>query len=136
MNKKELTIKRTPLILFLLASVVFTLQNCTQSGPCEGSLTLENPIPDTTVAVGDTLFIDLTDPPVFVSSKGRVSYSFSVISGLRNIDLNRLANPNDGGDYTLFIIIGESVGEAIAELGAGSGCLENATTFNVNVNEQ
>ncbi|SMO94190.1 hypothetical protein [Gracilimonas mengyeensis] len=129
--------KRTPLILFLLlAPVVLLLQNCSQSGPCKGSLTLENPIPDTTVAVGDTLFIDLTDPPVFVSSKGRVSYSFDVISGLRNIDLNRLANPNDRGDYTLFIIIGESVGEAIAELRAGSGCLENETTFNVNVKEQ
>lgn len=127
--------KRTPLILFLLLATAVLLSTCTQSGPCEGSLTLENPIPDTTVAVGDTLFIDLTDPPVFVSLEGRVSYSFGVLSGLSNVDLNRMANPNDDGNYTLFLVIGEAEGEAIAELRAKNGCLENSLTFNITVTE-
>lgn len=128
--------KRTPPIPFLLlATAMLLLYSCTQSGPCEGSLTLENPLTDTTVAVGDTLFIDLTDPPVFVSSEGRVSYSFEVLSGLTNVDLNRMANPNDEGNYTLFLIIGEAEGDAIAELRAKDGCLENSTTFNINITE-
>ena len=64
--------KRTLLITTLLIATAVLLSNCTADGPCEGSLTLENPIPDVTVAVGDTVFIDLADPPVFVSSEGRV----------------------------------------------------------------
>ena len=126
------TMKRTPLIpVFIL--VVFLAASCTSSGPCNGSLTLENPIPDTTVAVGDTLFVDLTDPPVFASSKGRISYSFGVLSGVSNVDLNRMANPNDEGDFTIFLVIGETEGEATAELRATSGCLENSTTFNITI---
>lgn len=113
----------------------FYLISCTQSGPCEGSLILENPIPDTTVALGDTLFIDLTDPPVFVSSEGRVSYDSEVLTGLSHVDLNFISNLNDNGDFSLFLIIGESTGEAIAELKATDGCLENSLNFNITVTE-
>jgi hypothetical protein len=36
---------------------------------------------------------------------------------------------------SILLIIGESVGDAILELGANSGCLENSTTFNVTVTD-
>lgn len=94
-----------------------------------------NPIPDVTVAVGDTVHIDLANPPVFVSSGGRVSYDFGLQSGLLNVDLNRMPNPKDNGKYTLLLVIGERKGTAIAELRAISGCLENATFFNIIVTE-
>jgi hypothetical protein len=98
--------KQAPLILFLLLATAVLLSNCTQSGPCEGSLTLENPLPDTTVAVGDTLFIDLTDPPVFVSSEGEVTYDYSIESGVTNSNMNLIGNKG-----SILTITGRAVGK-------------------------
>lgn len=106
-----------------------------ERGPCTGSLTLEDPIPDTTVAVGDTLFIDLANPPLFVSSEGRVSYSVNSIQGVTNIRANLIDNPNDGNKNTLFLIAGINQGESILELVANSDCLENNTTLNLTITE-
>ncbi|SMO80770.1 hypothetical protein [Gracilimonas mengyeensis] len=128
--------KQSSVILFLLlVTASLILQNCSQSGPCEGSLTLENPIPDTTVAVGDTLFIDLTGPPVFVSSKGRVSYLPVLQSGYLNVDINQIANQADNGKLSILRIIGIEIGEAILDLQASSGCLENQLTITINITE-
>lgn len=118
--------------LFALAIAGLLLYSCTRSGPCEGALRLENPIPDTTVAVGDTLFIDLADPPVFVSSEGRVSYSYSILTGIQNVDLSVIADPNDA-EGRLLIIVGETIGEAMIEILASSGCLENSQKLNLNI---
>ena len=136
-----LELKQKTFVNGLLATaIVLLVAGCNifgtgQSGRCEGSLTLEHPIPDTTVAVGDTLFIDLANPPVFVSSKSEISYAFEVLTGLSHVDLNRMENPNDGGNFSLLLIIGEAKGEARAELQANSSCLENSLTFNIIVTE-
>lgn len=129
-----------PKIPFLLAITTagLLLYGCflgPEREPCTGRLILENPIPDTTVAVGDTLFIDLAYPPAFVSSEGRVSYFPSLNSGFFNVDVNRISNPNDGGKVTLLRIIGREIGEGILQLEAKSGCLENQTMITINVTE-
>ena len=122
-------------ILLAIATASLLLYGCIlgpERGSCEGSLTLENPIPDTTVAVGDTLLIDLTNPPVFVSSKGRVSYSYSILTGIQNVDLSVIADPNDA-EGRLLIIVGETTGEAMVEILASSGCLENSQKLDINI---
>ena len=104
--------------------------------PCTGRLILENPIPDTTVAVGDTLFIDLAEPPVFVSSEGRrISYLPSVRQRQMRVHVNLIPNTNNDERLTKLTIKGGSVGKVMAELMASSGCLENSTTFNITVIE-
>ena len=103
--------------------------------PCTGRLVLENPIPDTTVAVGDTLFIDLAEPPVFVSSEERISYLPSVKQRQKRVHVNLIPNSNNNERLTILTITGESVGKVMAELMASSGCLENSTTFNITVIE-
>jgi hypothetical protein len=125
-------------ILLAIATAALLLYGCLlgpEREPCTGRLILENPIPDTTVAIGDTLFIDLATPPVFVSSEGRVSYSLNRIQGNTNIRVNLIDNPNDGNKNTLFLIAGINQGESIIELGANSGCLENSVTFNITTTE-
>lgn len=124
------------IFLLMFIGVALLLNNCTQEGVCEGSLTLENPIPDTTVAVGDTLFIDLANPPVFVSSEGMITYDYLIVGGTHsggtlNADLSIIENANDEGNFTLLLVIGEAEGEAVAELRPKDGCLENSTTFNI-----
>jgi len=121
------------LTLFALAIAGLLLYSCTRSGPCEGLLRLENPIPDTTVAVGDTLFIDLVNPPVFVSSEGNITFIPSIKRGSNHININKMENPNDNQRLSILLIIGESVGDAVLELQAASGCLENQTTINITV---
>jgi hypothetical protein len=113
--------------------IIALLASCAMEGPCEGTLVLTNPISDVTVAVGDTVYIDLSNPPVFVSSKGRVSYFPEVLTGLSNVDVHYKANPNDQGNFTLLLVIGEAKGNASAKLSAVSNCLENSTTFNITV---
>ena len=122
--------KRALLITVLLIATAVLLSNCTADGLCEGSLTLENPIPDVTLAVGDTLFIDLTNPPVFVSSEGRVSYDYSIVTGASNSNMNLIGNT--GSTLT---ITGISDGESILELRAVSGCLENSQILTINISE-
>lgn len=113
---------------------VITVINCDQAGPCDGYLKLVNPLPDTTVVVQDTLFIDLANPPVFESSNGLVStYDFIELNGSRNISLNRMTNSNDGGRLTILVVAGLSIGNATVQLKAYSKCLENSTTFTVSV---
>jgi len=127
--------------LIVPAITVFVMSGCnlfstTQEGPCEGSLTLENPIPDTTVAVGDTVAIDLTNPPVFKSTKNDISYSFSGLQGITRIRLNLVDNPNDNNKNSLLLIRGISKGDVRIELIALSECLENTTTINITVTAQ
>lgn len=115
--------------------IVALLSSCTMEKLCEGSMVLTNTIADVTVAVGDTLFIDLANPPVFVSSKGEVTYSPWIRQGFTNINVNRIPNSEDGGDLSILVIIGRSVGEAVIELEVFSGCLENSLSFNINIIE-
>lgn len=113
--------------------IIAPLASCSRDGFCEGFIVLTNPISDVTVAVGDTVFIDLANPPVFKSSERNLTYSFRALTGSVHFDLNRNANPNDSGKFSLLLVVGESQGEALAELIATSGCLENETTFKVTV---
>lgn len=115
----------TLLIITLIAS-------CSEK-PCEGTLVLTNPIPDVTVAVGDTVYIDLANPPVFVSSEGRVSYDYQVYIGTLNANLNMIKNVSDNNHLTILLVIGRFEGVAVAELLSKDGCLENKTTFNINI---
>jgi hypothetical protein len=115
-----------------LVLVITLLASCSEK-PCEGTLVLTNPIPDVTVAVGDTVYIDLANPPVFVSSEGRVSYDYQVYIGTLNANLNMTKNASDNNNFTLLLVIGRSVGVAVAELLPNDGCLENKTTFNINI---
>lgn len=119
----------------ILCTAILLLTNCTQSGPCEGSLTLGNPLPDTTVAVGDTLFIDLASPPLFETSGEKITYDYEITLGTVNADLSIIENPNDENNYTLLLVMGITEGEAIAQLIAKDGCLENSLTFNITVTE-
>lgn len=109
--------------------IVALLASCTSEGPCEGSMVLTNPISDVTVAVGDTVNIDLTNPPVFVSSEDRIAYFPRIRSGFFNISVNRLAN--DDGNLSILVVMGKTVGESMVELEASSGCLEGKINFNV-----
>ncbi len=126
--------KKTLLLPLFLISIALWLANCTQSGPCTGSLTLENPIPDITVAVGDTVLIDLTNPPVFVSTEGRVSYSLDQLSGY--IAISTSITYSLYGENPLLRIEGLDSGDAIIELRASSECLENHTTIKITSREQ
>ena len=129
---------KTP-ILFAIATATLLLYGCflgPENEPCTGRLILENPIPDTTVAVGDTLFIDLANPPLFVSTEGSVSYAVSGFYGFANINSNLIDNPNDENKNTLLIINGLQVGDAGIELNAFSGCLENQTTTEISIKER
>lgn len=104
--------------------------------PCTELITVENPIPDTTVAVGDTLLIDLVKPPVFISSGGRsISYQTSVRQREKRVHVNLIPNSNDNERLTKLTIRGESVGKVMGELMASSGCRENSTTFNIAITE-
>jgi len=123
-------------ILLAIATAALLLYGCLlgpEREPCTGRLILENPIPDTTVAVGDTLFIDLANPPTFVSTEGRVTYATSVLQGSGNVDTNIKSNSNDNGNFTLLLVSGESEGEGLIEIRAFSECLENQTTINITV---
>jgi hypothetical protein len=51
------------------------------------------------------------------------------------VDAIQMENPNDNQRLSILLIIGESVGEAILELEANSGCLENQTTINITVTD-
>jgi hypothetical protein len=117
----------TLLIIILLAS-------CSAEGPCKGTLVLTNPISDVTVAVGDTVFIDLSNPPVFVSSKGRVSYFYNIKAGVLDVNLNVRENPINENSLELEIV-GRRVGVAIVELLASASCMENSYIFNITITE-
>jgi hypothetical protein len=117
----------TLLIITLLAS-------CSAEGPCKGTLVLTNPISDVTVAVGDTVFIDLSNPPVFVSSKGRVSYFYNIKAGVLDVNLNVRENPINENSLELEIV-GRRVGVAIVELLASASCMENSYIFNITITE-
>lgn len=112
--------------------IIALIASCTMEGSCEGTLVLTNPISDVTVAVGDTGYIDLTNPPVFVSSEGRVSYFYNIKAGVLDVDLSVRENPINKNSL-LLEIVGKRVGVAQVELLASSGCLENSTLFNITV---
>ena len=106
--------------------------------PCTVLLTVENPIPDTNVTVGDTLFVDLNNPPVFVSTANRrISYHSSVRQREKRVGLKLIAdsNENQSEELTTIQIVGQSVGRVSTEITASSSCHENSTTFNITVTD-
>jgi len=125
-------------LLLAIATTGLLLIGCLgpEIGPCTGSLTIENPLPDNSVSVEDTLFVDLANPPVFVSSEGEITYSYSVITGGRYINPAIVANPGDNNKFTNLMIIGLTKGKATTELKAVDGCLENSIRFNTTVIEE
>lgn len=126
-------------ILLAIASAALFLSGCflgpeLQEEPCTDLLTIENPIPDATVAAGDTLLIDLVNPPVFVSSEGRrISYQTSVRQRQERVHLNLISNSIENEIFAHLTIKGESVGKVMAEIVASTSCDGNSTTFNITV---
>lgn len=107
-----------------------------REGRCEGEIRVKRTIPDTTLAVGDTIYIDLTDPRIFVKPPDNViSYSRIIIYGSDVVGVGRRDNPNDTTEnpYSLFKIYGQKKGEALIQIDASHGCLENNTRFKVTV---
>jgi hypothetical protein len=101
---------------------------------CEGSLTVVNTIPDITVAVGDTVYVDLTNPRIFERPPNNaISYAVSQLSGFLLVQVLQMQNANDNERATLIRIIGKSSGDAKMLVEAGAGCLVNETTFNITV---
>lgn len=119
-----------PLLILTLA-IGITSGSCTQEGLCEGNLIIENPIEDITMTVGDILFLDLTDPPVFVSSEGRVSYKISNLSVEGVVRIIFAKNPNDNGYLSLIKLTALDKGDEFFQLSASHGCLENQINFKV-----
>lgn len=129
--------KKAVLIAILpISLLVFLLLNSSCDPICEGYLRVINPIPDTTLVVGDTLFIDLTDPPVFKSSEDRIDYWYNVLDGNFYSDLSIYTGYNKEDKIDSLQIIGRSPGKSIVKLIGVSDCLENSTTFTVNVIER
>lgn len=118
-------------LLILSLVVGITGWSCTQEGLCEGTLVVENPIEDITMSVGETLFIDLINPPVFVSSEGCIVYDMSNLTGIGIIDVNLEKNPDDNEQLSMLKINTIKEGEAIIKLSAYCGCLENQFNFEV-----
>lgn len=112
--------------------IIAILASCSED-LCEGTLVLTNPISNVTLAVGDTVYIDLSNPPVFVSSKGIVSYDYTILAGVENVDLNIIARNNLGNYTSRLEIASRNTGGAIVNLHARSGCLENYTLLNITV---
>ncbi len=103
---------------------------------CEGSLIVVNTIPDITMAVGDTVYIDLTTPRVFESPPNNaISYAVSPLSGFGIVQVLQMQNENENDNEraTIIRIIGKSSGNAKVLVEAGTGCLVNETTFNITV---
>ncbi len=101
---------------------------------CEGSLTVVNTIPDITMVVGDTEYVDLTNPRIFERPPNNaISYAVSQLSGFGIVQGLQMQNVNDNGRATLIRIIGKSFGDAKLLIEAGAGCLVNETTFNITV---
>ena len=120
-------------IFIVAASVILLLvYNCTADGPCEGYLRVVNPIPDTTVVVGDTLFIDLADPFVFESSKGNTSFLPAVTYGFRYLGVNAIYK----GEETILLVIGKEKGNGEITVFASDDCLENKAIFKVSILEK
>ncbi|MBO6792654.1 MAG: hypothetical protein JJ895_01995 [Balneolaceae bacterium] len=119
-----------PLLILSLA-IGFTSGSCTRDGLCEGTLVVENPIEDITMTVGDILFLDLTNPPVFVCSEGGIVYDKSNLSGIGIIDVVEVQNPNENERLSMLKITALKEGEAIIVLSAYCDCLENQINFNV-----
>lgn len=128
-------------LLLAIAAAALLLYGCIlgpelKEEPCTDSLRVENPIPDTTVEVGDTLLIDLVNPPVFVSSEDRrMSYQTSVRQRQKRVHLNLISNSDENERFSNLTITGESAGKVMAEIMASSSCDGNSTTFNVTVTE-
>ncbi|MCR9133781.1 MAG: hypothetical protein NXI08_14470 [bacterium] len=120
-------------LLILSLVVGITGWSCTQEGRCEGTLVVENPIEDITMSVGETLFIDLTNPPVFVSSEGRVIYDISYLSVEGAVRIIFANNPNDNGHLSMIKLTALDKGEDFFQLSASHGCLENQLNFKVTV---
>jgi hypothetical protein len=128
-------------ILLAIATAALFLYGCIlgpelKEEPCTDLLTVENPIPDTNITVGDTLLVDLDNPPVFVSTANRrISYQTLVRQREKRVHLNLISNSNENERLAKLTIIGESAGKAMAEVKASSSCDGSSTTFNVTVTD-
>ena len=101
---------------------------------CEGSLTVVNTIPDITMAVGDTVYVDLTNPRIFERPPDdAIAYRITRLYGVEFVKFNILTNPNNNNRLSIIEIIGRSAGEAMQKVEAGAGCLQNETTFKITV---
>ena len=119
-------------LFFIVSSLaVLTLFTISCDPICEGYLRVYHPIPDTTVVVGDTLLIDITNPPLFDSSEEKISYGLNGVSGLAFLKANLISNPLDNGRNTLLLVTGRSEGQSVIEINASSNCLENSTNFTI-----
>lgn len=114
--------------------IIALLASCTMEGPCEGSLTVVRTIPDITMAVGDTVYVDFTNPRIFERPPDNaMRYRVIPIYGIEHVQMTILKNPNDDDRASLIYIKGRSAGEAKIRVEAGAGCLQNETTFNITV---
>ena len=101
---------------------------------CEGYLRVVNPLPDTTMAVGDTLKLNINKLNVFeVSGDRDLGYTVQSIYGSDVVLFYGIKNPSDDNRVTLFILVAQKEGEALKDLVATSGCLENKDRFKVTV---
>jgi hypothetical protein len=101
---------------------------------CEGSLTVVNTIPDITMAVGDTVYVDLTNPRIFERPPDNaIAYGLDPIYGFGFVKISLIVNTNDNNRLSLVEIISLSPGESKRRVVAGAGCLENETTLNITV---
>ncbi len=113
--------------------IIAILASCGDES-CEGSLTVINTIPDITMAVGDTVYVDLTNPRVFQKPPDNaIAYTVTLIYGFGLVRLTTLQNENDNGRSSYIRIIGKSLGEVKIQVEAGAGCLQNETTFKITV---
>lgn len=103
-------------------------------GPCEGSLTVARTIPGITMALGDTVYVDLTNPRIFERPPDNaISYSGTPLYGFEHVKVALIKNKNDNDHLSMFEITGRSIGEAQFLILAGAGCLENSTPLNITV---
>lgn len=118
----------------IVVFIIALLASCTMEGPssCEGFLTVIKSIPDITMAVGDTIYVDLTNPRIFKIQDNDIVYSFTPVTSI-NAYIGIRVNPYDSNQLSLIEIIGRNSRESIYQINAASGCLENYTLLNITV---
>lgn len=122
-------------VFFIVSSLAVLTLSTTSCDPiCEGYLRVINPISDITMEVGDTLYIDLTNPPVFESSEATITYSYTYLSQLKNSYLDIKSKNINGKSSLALEIIGFKIGNSLIRFNAQSAdCLENSTNFTITV---
>lgn len=108
-----------------------------ETNPCTGFINIVGTIPDTTVVIGDTLYIDLTDPPLFQDSQGRpVSFNLptKLGTGTLHVKVHLVPNPDDEDKRSLLEIVGLSTGENLYQIqGVSASCSEKNIELKITV---